>query len=524
MLFVLGKKCNFAQNYAMKKWNILWMIMVVLGCSCKKETVDFEVYKEPKSVQMDSNKLFLKNPQIRDFYKHNEYYTVWVNETNREDLIEVLQNIDEEGLNHEKYAIDKLVSFNLRYKELSYQQKIEADLTYSDAFFRVVRHLGHGRVNPKKYYGDWEPYLRPIDYNQLLLSAVSDEEVKDRVASVVPLNAYYKGLKAAYTQYRDMPRDTLLPVAAGQTSKIKKRLHYLGDYTNDDFSGSWNEEAVEALKKFQKRHALTANGTVNTATLKALNVSKEERFKQIAANLERARWVPDSFGDYYVMVNLPEYKLFVYDHGNLVETHNVIIGKSSRKTPVLSSSFSNLVINPTWTVPPTILKNDLVPKASADRDYFVRNRMTIYNKSGKVVAPQDWDPTNAKNYRYVQTTGGNNSLGLIKFDFPNQHMVYLHDTNNRTMFGNTDRALSSGCVRVQNPFELAERILKMEGSAYDREKLDTMVARKKTQYISLKKQVNVYQLYWTAWKDDQGVQFRDDVYQLDKGLYKKITN
>lgn len=508
----------------MKYWSVFFFIFILMGVSCKKEISEFEVYKEPKSVRIDTNALFLKNKTLRDFYRNNEYYTVWVAEKNREDLIEAIQSFEEDALQPEKFSLSKLIDYNLKYSSLKYPQKIQADLLFSEIFLKAVQQLAHGRINPKKFYGDWEPDLKKIDLNLVLLQAVSEEDVAGMLESVKPKNRYYVGLKQALHEYRDLGKDTLLPVSTQQISKIKKRLHFFGDYPSEDFSNIWDESSKEALVKFQKRHALHATGTVNTETINALNVSKNQRIKQIIANMERARWIPDHLGENYVLVNLPEFKLFVYEKERLTESHAVIIGKDSRKTPILSSQFSNLVINPTWTVPPTILKNDLVPRASADRGYFARNRMTIYSKNGQVVDPKDWDPSSARSYRYVQTTGGNNSLGLIKFDFPNDHMVYLHDTNNRSMFGNKNRALSSGCVRVQNPFDLASRILEMEGSAYNRVKLDTMVAKNKTQYIKLKKEVNVYQLYWTAWKDDQGVQFRDDVYQYDNGLYAKIMN
>lgn len=518
------EKCNFAQNNTMKKWPLFLMTFWLLGASCTKNMKEDEVYKAPQSVKVTASSLLLQPQRIKAFYEHNDFFTVWTNENNREELITTIQNVYQEALLPEKYGLKELIQLNLHYSTFSYEQKVKADLQYTQSFFKVIQHLAHGRINPKKFYGDWEPDLKTIDYNSLLIKAVADEKVSEEINSMVPKNEYYKGLREAFHSYSAMAKDTLIPLQANQTAKIKKRLYYLGDYSSNDFSDSWNEDAVEALKHFQKRHAITTSGKVSTETVTALNVSVAQRIKQIVANMERARWIPDSFGANYVMVNLPEFKLFVYEKNQLTETHQVIIGKEARKTPILSSSFSNLVINPTWTVPPTILKNDLVPRASADRGYFERNRMTIYNKSGQAVAPDQWDPANAKSYRYVQTTGGNNSLGLIKFDFPNDHMVYLHDTNNRSMFANKNRALSSGCVRVQNPFELATRILEMEGSAYNRNKLDILVARNKTQYIKLKKEVRVYQLYWTAWKNDQGVQFRDDVYHYDNGLYAKIMN
>ena len=202
----------------------------------------------------------------------------------------------------------------------------------------------------------------------------------------------------------------------------------------------------------------------------------------------------------------------------------MIIGKKERRTPVLSSAFNGIIVNPKWTVPPTILKNDVVPKATANRGYFASNRLTIFDKkSGKQVSAENWNPANYSGYRYVQQTGKLNSLGLIKFDFPNKHMVYLHDTNNRSRFVENNRALSSGCVRVEDPFDLAKAIFQIEGVNVERADLDTLVAREKTKNIKLNKKVNVHQVYFTAVIDKTGsIKILNDVYSLDNILYKRL--
>src|SRR5690606_3054189 len=197
--------------------------------------------------------------------------------------------------------------------------------------------------------------------------------------------------------------------------------------------------------------------------------------KKIWINLERTKWLPPSLGKYYVWVNIPEYDLKVVANDEVVAQHKVIVGKKERRTPVLSSSFNSIIINPKWTVPPTILKKDLVTKATANRGYFASQRLTIYDKkSGKVIDPENWNPENYNAYRYVQKTGALNSLGQIKFDFPNTHMVYLHDTNNRSKFAERNRAISSGCVRVDDPFRLAETIFAFEEKNILRAELDIL--------------------------------------------------
>lgn len=246
--------------------------------------------------------------------------------------------------------------------------------------------------------------------------------------------------------------------------------------------------------------------------------------KKILVNLERSRWLPTDMGEYYVWINLPEERLRVYENGTPTQEHRVIIGKPDRKTPVLSSVLNQVVINPTWTVPPTILKNDVVPKATASRGYFYSQRLKIIDKNtGNTVSPEDWDPSRYNSYRYVQATGNLNALGLIKFNFPNKHMVYLHDTNNRSMFNQKNRALSSGCVRVEDPFRLAEKVLALEENKLTRSDLDSLVKKEKTKYIELKKIVHIHQTYLTAYVENGQLKQFHDVYDLDEGLFHRLT-
>jgi len=216
--------------------------------------------------------------------------------------------------------------------------------------------------------------------------------------------------------------------------------------------------------------------------------------------------------------------LRIVKDGDTIERKRVVVGKDKRKTPILSSTFSNIVFNPTWTVPPTILKEDLTPSATSDRSYFAARDITIYDYKGNVVSPEKWNPEKAKGYRYVQAPGHGNSLGNVKFNFPNHYTVYLHDTNHRDYFGRNYRSLSSGCVRVENPLLLAAYMLD-DGKNWSLEKIDELIASKKTTSINLKQKIKLHQLYWTASLTDKGeLDFRADIYNLDRDLYKKLRN
>src|SRR5690606_16486775 len=177
------------------------------------------------------------------------------------------------------------------------------------------------------------------------------------------------------------------------------------------------------------------------------------------------------------------------------------------------------VFNPTWTIPPTIKKNDIVPAVRRDRNYLIEKNMTVYNKEGKVISPSEWNEKDALGYRYVQSPGTYNSLGLVKFMFPNRFLVYLHDTNSRSFFERANRSLSSGCVRVQEPFDLAAYLLD-DTNKWSLEEILKLVKTNKTTDARMKKEVQVHLLYWTAWRENGTLQFRDDLYEKDFELYR----
>jgi murein L,D-transpeptidase YcbB/YkuD len=222
------------------------------------------------------------------------------------------------------------------------------------------------------------------------------------------------------------------------------------------------------------------------------------------------------------LINIPDYSLSFVKNRDTIDTHRIIVGKASRSTPILSSKLSYVVFNPTWTLPPTILKEDVIPAATKNRSYFANKNITIYEGSNKVSA-DDWIPSKGRSYRYVQSPGANNSLGLVKIMFPNRFSVYLHDTNSRGYFGREMRSLSSGCVRVQNPFELTEKLLH-DSINWSKQKIDSVLVASKTKNVNFKQDIYLHILYWTAWSDGNKLQFRDDIYKLDAALYDKLRN
>lgn len=441
---------------------IVCIFLIATACQREETTVILE--NNEKDIRIDKSELIWAKSAIRDFYQKHDFKTVWRDSVNRSELISAILDSRYDGVLPEKYPVRALIKAHHNYGLLTQHQLKTTDIDFTENYFRIAQQLATGKVNPKKLYGDWEPYIPEINYADLLAASIQKSGVYEGLENIKPKHELYLAYKEKFSKY--------VPIILKDT----------------------------------------------TTTVGYLQ-------KKIWVNLERSKWLQPDLGKQYVWINLPEYQLKVVSDGRIVEKHKVIIGKTERRTPVLSSSFSGIIINPKWTVPPTILKNDVVPKASSNRGYFESNRLTIFDKkSGKAVSPENWNPDNYNGYRYVQQTGKLNSLGLIKFDFPNKHMVYLHDTNNRSKFVESNRALSSGCVRVQNPFKLAETLFQYEGIDMSRSEIDTLVVKEKTKNIKLNKKVNVHQVYFTAIIDStNNVKLLPDVYNLDNMLYKRLT-
>lgn len=450
----------------MKNWGkIVFVLLVLIGCN--RAVLPIERLKNAeKNIRMQQVDLFGQNKDVQNFYIKNKRIVVWKDSLHRAELISAIIDSQYDGVLLENYPLGKLIFAHQHYEQLRTFELIRADLGFSEAFFKIAHQLAYGKVNPKIIHRDWEPFLPAIKPLEVLLNqALGADNVYGTLENLKPKNIHYYQYKKAFEPF--------VPVVFKDT--------------------------------------LTAEGKL---------------LQKIWVNLERSKWLPDDLGEHYVWVNLPEFQLYFVKNGSLSTTHKVIVGKSDRRTPVLSSSFNGIIFNPRWTVPPTILKEDIVPKATNDRSYFETNRLAIFHKeTGKLIAPEDWIPENYTSYRYVQKTGRLNSLGQVKFDFPNDHMVYLHDTNNRLMFNYKNRALSSGCIRVEHPFDLAEAILEIEKIDVQRSEIDTLVQRETTKSFKLKQKVNVHQVYFTAVIDTVGnIKLYDDIYSLDEVLYRELIN
>ncbi|WP_318642699.1 L,D-transpeptidase family protein [Flavobacterium ardleyense] len=468
-----------------------------------------------------------------DLYKKNNFTTIWNLTSQRQNVLNSIASCGSDGLNPEDYHLKKLSDKEGVISSASEKERIEYDIELSAAAQKFLSHLSNGKLNPKKLYSDWEIKRNKYDINAHLYNAIKGDSILEAVASATPQHQVYKSLKQALKILETFPDQKFSTIKSDQKIQlndsvkdlitIKKKLIYWKDLqASAPLSPVYDTLTYKALKRFQVRHGLSADGVIGRGTIAALNETKQDRESQIIANMERWRWYRRSFGDYYIILNIADYKMRVVKNNDTINTRRVAVGTIKRKTPILTSKLSDIVINPTWTVPPTILKEDLVPSARNNRSYFARTNISIFDWSNNPISPENWDPDNYTKYRYVQGPGDNNSLGNVKFNFPNSHMVYLHDTNHKNIFSRNNRSLSSGCVRVENPLPLAEMLL--NNSRWSLDSIKSTISRLETTSVKMKDPVYIYQYYWTAWSENGQLIFRDDIYNLDKDLSKKLRN
>jgi murein L,D-transpeptidase YcbB/YkuD len=312
-----------------------------------------------------------------------------------------------------------------------------------------------------------------------------------------------------------------LGVAGANDDLLRKRLIFSGDLADTKTSGAFDNDVVEAVKRFQVRHGLALTGTVTPRTIAALNVSVQKRIKQLEASLERIEQMKFEFGQRYVVVNLPATFAEAIENDKVVRRYRVIVGKTEKPSPTLTAQITGVVLNPTWTVPSSIAKTEISAHMRKDPSYLSRMHMEVLDSHDQPIDPHsvDWSGTRTPNFTVRQQNGTFNALGAVKIDMPNSYSVYMHDTNQRNLFSEDYRFDSHGCSRVDNVRDLAAWLLSEEMPKWNRAAIDAAIASGTHQEVTLPKKVPVAWIYLTAWMTrDQIVQFRNDIYAQDEQL------
>jgi len=475
---------------------------------------------------------------LPEFYRQRDYQLAWPAHIDNARMLSArILSSHEEGLVPADYhaaAIQRLLKESSG-KPLPEERQVDLDILLTEALARYAYHLRFGKVDPGKLDADWNMPRSfkgqdPVVELQSVIDSANFNAQLDARITQLPV---YQQFRQALAKYKAIAAAGGWPsIAAGETLKpgmqdarvplLRKRLQASGDLPADEpanASSEYDATLESAVKQFQSRHGLETDGVVGKGTLAAMNVPVDARIDQIRVNLDRARWVSQDIPETYVIVDIAGFNARLFRNGELVWDEPAQVGKPYRKTPVFREDMTYLELNPTWTIPPTILAKDILPKMKQDPAYLQQKNMQVLTQDGKVVDPGtiDWSSVSAKGFPYIirQTPGPHNALGRVKFMFPNPHFVYLHDTPSKQLFNRSSRAFSSGCIRVRNPFELAGLLLQDQDD-WDRAQIDAAVDSLKQQRVSLSEPVPVLLLYWTVNVDADGsVYFKEDIYQRD---------
>ncbi|NML20896.1 L,D-transpeptidase family protein [Pseudoflavitalea sp. G-6-1-2] len=387
---------------------------------------------------------------------------------------------------------------------------VNTELNLTKQFFRFANRAWAGSNEQPKDL-EWFIPRKKINVASLLDSLIQNKG-KD-VSRYEPVNRQYNLLKEYLLKSYEIEKAggwPAIPAIAKKVLKqgdstieivnIKKRLFVSGDLKENDSSQLFTSALTDAVKNFQTRYGFTADGKVNNKLVTEMNRPIGERIRQILVNMERIRWVPAEPPPNYLLINIPEYRMHVYENGNLMWDMGVVVGTPAHNTVIFSGDLKYVVFSPYWNVPPGILKNEVLPGIKRNPNYLARHHM-------------EW---NGKAVR--QLPGPWNSLGGVKFLFPNSYNIYLHDTPSRSLFDRDQRAFSHGCIRLHEPAKLAQYLLRNDPK-WDSTKIAAAMKQGKEQYVTLKETVPVYIGYFTAWVDRAGrLNFREDVYGHDKKM------
>jgi murein L,D-transpeptidase YcbB/YkuD len=472
---------------------------------------------------------------LADFYMQRRYTPAWSDEANVRQLLAGLASVEADGLLPEDYHLAELKALADAPDRAngSPQQKAEFEIAATGAYVTALVQLARGKVDPVRLDPTWNFDAAAIDPQQgmsMLQTSIDERSVDQAFAMARPQNPLYAKLRDALAQLRVTAAQGGWPVVPdGPTLKpgmkdarvetLRARM-VAGGYLDPTLAHGhhFDNPLADAVKRFQADQYLDADGSVGAGTLAALNVPVKDRIGQVRANLERARWLLHSLQGTFVVVDVAGYKITFYRDGNPVWKSRVQVGKPYRSTPIFRSQITYVTFNPTWTVPPTILKNDMLPKVRSNPAYLANNRIRVLDSSGNTVSPASVDWKNPRGITLRQDAGPGNSLGQVVIRFPNSFAVYLHDTPHQELFAKAKRDTSSGCIRVEHPLELVE-LLFNDPEKFSRQAIDERLASKKTQNVTLPSAVPVLLAYWTVdIADDGKLSYKPDVYDRDGPL------
>lgn len=480
------------------------------------------------------------------FYGARHFEPLWLSQgadgqvqfsPNAEKIIEVFKQSELEGFRPSDYLTPEIDVTRVAKDPASLAA---LETAFSAAAIRYAQDAYGGRINPRDVNDTWTITPKKINEAELLVKLAASDDPGKVLLDLSPRHAEFLGLKAALAKFYDgSVIDAAVAIPEGKVLKpgmkddrvtlLRQRLNVpepeIPETAGAEAAADITYDAplVEAVKAFQESLGLVADGAIGPATIAALNGGSATTKEDIIANMERWRWEPEDFGDFQVTVNIPEFRLWIMNKDQVHYTTRVVVGTPKHQTPVFNDLIRHIVVNPYWNVPPSIAVNEIKPHLIANPGYLNGQNMEMLY-GGKVVNASaiDWTQTNINQFQIRQKPGPGNSLGQVKFLFPNQHDVYLHDTPSKSLFSRSFRAYSHGCVRVENPMDFAEALLALEPDMT----AETLKAAfgPKERWFNLKNKVPVHISYFTLRVDPDGtIRSFGDVYGANQRLKELLA-
>lgn len=480
----------------------------------------------------------LLHEKIKTFYQSNNYNPIWISSEGinilSEGFIKSIDSLKYDGLNPADYAISSQIDNFEKFKSgsgLNADDWMQFELAMTKSFFKASHDMVLGKLYElNKNNKNWKNKNdSTFDEILALKKSLASEEFAEAFAFMRPHHPWYTAFRNEYIRLEevnglgDMNSNTSLKdsIAVGFVSpdirSLRKKLCAANKETSTIDNDTCDEKMLESIKTFQFRHQLKVTGILDTSTLKRLNQGTNDKQKKLAINMERLRWLSHDFAQPYIWADLPQMEVTYVEKDSVKFRMRTVIGRPTRATPTLDTKLENIVLSPPWVVPPTILKEDVLPgMLRRGGSYLARKGLKAYDRRGRPVSGNQINGSNYKKFSYSQAPGYRSSLGEVKFNMPNPWSIYMHDTPHREDFVKAYRAYSSGCVRVHKPKEFATFLLN-DTINYSYSKVDSICKTRKTKFIPMsQKNINVHFVYLTTALDSIGnVMYLKDVYSWD---------
>ena len=524
---------------------LVWTVSLVtaFGSSVIGQADDREVLRDRIDLLVTSQETTIDGAPIAaavlidTLYAMRGYEPAWDDQEMVRQLFDQVVRSAEHGLDPEDFHAAQLER-RLDSDPSAVEPVFRADteILCTDALARLAVTLQFGKLNPVDLDPVWN-FSRTIirqDPVTYLNSVLDTRKVAEALASMGPQNRFYRRFQQGLSDYRSIEAAGGWPTVSDgpvlqlgdrgpRVEELRNRLAVTGDLDGSAPAdpADFDPGLETAVRSFQVRHGIDADGRVGPRTVEELNVPVEARIDQLRASLERMRWVFRDLPPDFIVVDIAGFAAHLFRNREEIWSTRVQVGKPYHATPIFKDKMRYVEFNPTWTIPPGILRKETLPAIRRDPEYLGVNDMSVVTSSGKVVDPStiDWAATATGGFPYLirQEPGPKNALGRVKFMFPNRYMVYLHDTPSKGLFARSERAFSHGCIRTENPFELAELLLADQG--WDRRRIEEVMESGRTTRVDLSEPITVMLLYWTAEVGEDGtVFFRKDIYSRDAAV------